>query len=84
MRTPDMNEWIPEMSISEWLEYGKRRSWISAVVCYLHDGPPLTTDEETQLETGDEPCINIIRVYDSAEQKAEAEQDYAPNHWREQ
>lgn len=70
-----MTEWMPEMDVSEWIEYGRRRDWISEPFCDIHDVIPLTPVERNDLEIGSDPCITVIRLYENPEQKAEAEKD---------
>ncbi len=70
-----MTEWMPEMTIYEWLDYGRQRNFISEAVCDTHDGVPLSETERDQWEAGDEPCIHVVRIYENPEQKMEAEKD---------
>lgn len=47
-----------------WLESGVKRGWVSDSVCSIHEGTPLTDEEEEMLSEGDDPCIRVLRVWD--------------------
>jgi len=66
------------MTFDEWAHYGWRHGWCSPVVCETHDGLPMSDDEASE----DEPCLHLIRVYESPEHKAAIEADHAPASWR--
>jgi len=61
-----------EMSFDEWLEYGVSQKWCLWPVCHVHDGVPLTVDEEFEFDEGHDPCVHVIRVLESPEQWEEA------------
>jgi hypothetical protein len=65
----------------QWLETGYRNGWVGPPVCETHDGLPLTEYEETEFESTD-PCINIIRLYDSTEHKLDVEKNHSASVWR--
>lgn len=46
----------------EWLTYGIQQGWATPTVCSTHDGIPMTDQEETQWDNGEDPCIHIIRL----------------------
>ena len=63
--------------LAEWLEYGKKQGWIiPQVVCNTHDGTPMTPTEQNQFEEGEDPCIHVIRIFESEE-----EQKQCLEHW---
>lgn len=64
-----------------WLETGYRNGWVGPPVCETHDGLPLTASEEEEFSEGD-PCIHILRLYDSTEEKTAVEENHAPSVWR--
>jgi len=57
-----------EMDFDEWLAYGVDNKWCLYPVCEIHDGVPLTVDEEFQFEQGFDPCVHVIRVFESPEE----------------
>lgn len=77
---------IPEVSPPEtfeaWLEYGYRRGWCGPPVCDMHDGLPYSQEEADRWDSGDEPCIHILRLYASPEDKAQVESHHSPSVWR--
>jgi hypothetical protein len=60
------------MEFSEWLRIGRENDWVSDIVCDTHDGVPMSEAEWHEFEEND-PCISIMRVYDSKEHKIEIE-----------
>lgn len=66
------------MTFDEWVRFGYEQGWVSPPVCETHDGLPLS---EAEAED-DEPCIYIMRLYESAEHKAAVESEHAPSVWR--
>jgi hypothetical protein len=52
------------LDFQEWIEHGVANGWISEPVCYHHDMLPVTDIEAEQLDEGDDPCLNVIRVWD--------------------
>lgn len=69
------------MDFEEWLAYGHAKGWNGPPVCETHDGVPLSELESTEFETGD-PCVHIVRLYDSPEHKREVEENHSPSQWR--
>lgn len=69
------------MNQQEWLEYGYKQGFVSPPVCYTHDGLPTTEAEDVEFEETD-PCINILRVYEDADQKKAVEANHEPSVWR--
>jgi hypothetical protein len=70
------------LSYHEWLEVGLRSGFISPPVCYTHDGLPMTEEEDTEFYEGGDPCVFVIRPYESEEQKKNVEENHAPSVWR--
>ena len=70
-----MTEWMPEMTLPEWLEYGRKRDWISPAFCDVHDVLPLSNIERDLLESGSDPCVTVVRIYENRDQKIEVEKD---------
>jgi len=69
------------MTFDEWLKVGFDNGWVGAPVCETHDGLPLSEAEDKAFET-DDPCIHILRLYDTLEHKIEVEENHSPSIWR--
>lgn len=69
------------MDFDEWLAIGERNGWVGVPVCYTHDGLPTSASEDEEFETGD-PCISVMRVYESTDVKTDVEKNHAPSVWR--
>jgi hypothetical protein len=67
---------------NEWLAYGMSMNWAGPPVCETHDGTPTTIDEDDIFEEGGDPCLHIIRLYDSKEQRLAVEFNHSPTGWR--
>jgi len=70
------------MTFDEWLQYGLTQGWCGPSVCETHDGVPMSESEIDEYNDGGDPCIHIIRLYDSIEIKAEVEAAHSPSVWR--
>lgn len=69
------------MDYNEWIQIGIKNNWCGPAVCYTHDGLPTSVQEEEEWEEGD-PCIHIIRLYESVDVKKEVEENHSPSTWR--
>ena len=69
------------MDYNEWIQIGIKNNWCGPAVCYTHDGLPTSVQEEEEWEEGD-PCIHIIRLYETADVKKEVEENHSPSTWR--
>jgi hypothetical protein len=58
------------MNIEEWLKYGWDKGFCTPPVCSAHDGVPTSLDEEEAWESGDEPCVYVVRLYANDERRA--------------
>ena len=67
-----------ELNFMAWLDYGLQHNFCGTMVCYNHDGVPMTVGEEQD----DEPCVPIVRIYDTIEQKIDVENNHSPSIWR--
>jgi hypothetical protein len=47
----------------DWLNVGVDKGWVSSPVCSTHDGFPLTENEESWFEDGDDPCVAVVRLW---------------------
>lgn len=71
-----------QISFDIWLEIGLRQGFMTPPICYTHDGLPTTPEEDETFEEGDDPCIHIMRLYASPEEKAGVEENHSPTKWR--
>lgn len=70
------------MDFEAWLQFGIDNGWAGPPVCETHDGLPMTVEEETAFEAGEDPCIHVMRMYESPEDKAGVEENHSPSIWR--
>ena len=70
------------MPFDEWLKLGYEKSWCGPVVCSTHDGVPMTSEEDAEFIEGFDPCVNVVRIYESPEQRAHVEDAHGPSVWR--
>jgi hypothetical protein len=42
----------------------------------------MSEEEYEEYDRGDDPCIHILRLYDSPEIKADVEANHSPSVWR--
>jgi hypothetical protein len=70
------------LDFDQWLEIGVRSGWVSPPVCYTHDGLPTSVTEDAEFEDGSDPCIHVMRCYESQAHKEAIELNYAPAIWR--
>jgi len=59
------------MRFDKWLKIGQKQNWIGAVHCSTHDAF-LSDEEAIEFEEGD-PCIAVVRLYESKEQRIDVE-----------
>jgi hypothetical protein len=72
---------LEELTFDDWLKAGIQHNFIGAPVCYTHDGLPTSEDEDEEFSEGD-PCIHILRLYESSEKKTAIEDNHSPSIWR--
>lgn len=70
------------MDFNEWVRFGRERNWCGNAVCYTHDGLPLTKTEDDEFNEGLDPCVHVIRLYESKEVRDAVEDNHAPSVWR--
>jgi hypothetical protein len=70
-----------KMTFDEWMKIGLESGWCGPPVCYTHDGLPMSEEEEAEFEEGD-PCVHVIRMYESEEHRAAVEESHSPSQWR--
>lgn len=66
------------MDMNEWLRMGWANGWCSGPVCPTHDGVPLS---ESEFED-DEPCLSVVRLFFTEEERLAVIADHAPSTWR--
>ena len=71
-----------QMDFDTWARIGYESGWCSPPVCYSHDGVPMTATEIEELDTGEEPCLHVIRLYESMDQKKGCEAQNPAAVWR--
>ena len=64
-----------------WLHEGYTAGWIGPPICQTHDGTPTSAAEDEEWETGD-PCLHILRLYETPEEKMGVEANHSPSVWR--
>lgn len=69
------------MNFDEWIALGIEKGWCGPPVCYTHDGLPMSASEEEEFNEGD-PCIHIIRMYESKEIADAVVENHSPSIWR--
>lgn len=69
------------MTFEEWHKLGFELGFCGPAVCIIHDGLPTTTDEDTELEEHD-PCVHVLRLYETVETKTAVEENHPPSVWR--
>jgi len=70
------------MTFNEWLQIGISNRWCGPVICDTHDGMPLTEDESEMIWDGQDPCIHIVRLYETPEHAEAIEESHSPSMWR--
>lgn len=73
---------MPEIEFEEWLRYGYAQGFCSPAVCSTHDGTPSTEAEDAEWEDGGDPCIHVLRLYESELHKKQVERNSPPAVWR--
>lgn len=71
-----------QMDFDVWMKIGYDAGWCSPPVCYSHDGVPLTASEVEELDVGEDPCVHVVRLYESADQKKGCEANNPAAIWR--
>lgn len=77
-----IEETLKDLSFNDWMTYGIKQGWCGPPVCYTHDGFPMATEEDEQFENGEDPCMHMVRMYDSEQQKDAIENEHSPSQWR--
>lgn len=75
---------MPTLTYNQWVAIGIEQGWCGPIVCYTHDGVPLTVDEEDDIDNDEAelPCVHIIRLYEDNEMRLGVEYNHSPSNWR--
>jgi hypothetical protein len=65
-----------------WVREGFKRGWCGPPVCAIHDGLPSTEYEDEATDEGYDPCLHVLRLYESVSDKKLVELNHAPSRWR--
>ena len=59
--------------LEDWLKYGVQQGWIAPnISCNTHDGVIMTAEENKEFEEGSDPCIHVIRIFESEKEQKKA------------
>lgn len=61
------------MDFNTWLAIGREHGYCSLPTCETHDGVPMSELEQDAWEEGEDPCVHVIRLYESPEHMEEVE-----------
>ena len=67
---------------ADWLKHGMDMGWVGPEVYVSHDGIPTSEEEDARVEEGGDPCLWVIRVYESPEHRKNVEDNHSPSVWR--
>lgn len=73
---------INKLTLEQWLEIGLKAGYTSPPVCMLHEGLPTSITEDAELLDGTNPCIYLMRLYESSEHKEAVEANVPATKWR--
>ena len=52
-----------DVDFREWVSFGVEKGWVSFPVCDIHEGLPMTPEEEDEWADGYDPCVVAMRVW---------------------
>lgn len=70
------------LDYEEWIHYGWQMGYCGPPLCYIHDGFPLSSDEEEEWGDGGDPCLYMVRIYQDHEHRLAVEMADSPTNWR--
>jgi len=73
---------ISKLTLEQWLEIGLKAGYTSPPVCMVHEGLPTSITEDAELLDGTNPCIYLMRLYESSEHKEAVEANVPATKWR--
>ena len=71
--------------MADWLAYGWSQGWVGPPVCILHDGLPMSEQEDAHDENAYDdghPCMHILRLYEGPDHAAAVAANHSPTVWR--
>lgn len=71
-----------DLAFEEWIAYGIEKGWCGPPVCSTHDGLPMSEQEDSGFDEGQDPCIHVVRMYEDVDTKQEIENNHSPSQWR--
>lgn len=73
---------LSKIDFDSWMELGLQRGFVGPPVCFIHDGVPMTPEEEAELDEHGEVCVHVIRPYRSVEEREQVEANHFPTIFR--
>lgn len=73
---------IMKLTFDQWLEIGLRSGFTTPPVCSTHDGIPMTITEDAEFMDGSDPCVYVMRCYESNEVREAVEANCGAVVWR--
>lgn len=70
------------LSFDEWMKLGVDNNFVGPPVCSTHDGVPMSLEEEQEFDEGNDPCIHVVRLYETPDVKTSVEENHSPSVWR--
>jgi len=71
-----------DLTFDEWISYGIEKGWCGPPVCYTHDGLPMSEQEYSEFDEGQDPCTHVVRMYEDIDMKKSIEENHSPSQWR--
>jgi hypothetical protein len=71
-----------DLTFEDWMTYGIEKGWCGPPVCYTHDGLPMSEQEYSEFDEGQDPCAHVVRMYDDIDMKKNIENNHSPSNWR--
>ena len=71
-----------DVTFDEWISYGIEKGWCGPPVCYTHDGLPMSEQEYSEFDEGQDPCTHVVRMYEDIDMKKSIEENHSPSQWR--
>jgi hypothetical protein len=71
-----------DITFDEWISYGIEKGWCGPPVCYTHDGLPMSEQEYSEFDEGQDPCTHVVRMYEDIDMKKSIEENHSPSQWR--
>jgi hypothetical protein len=69
-------------TFEEWLDQGIKLGHCSPVICNTHDGNGLTEEQEAEFDDGGDPCVFVIQVFETDEDRVFLFENFPPFKYR--